>query len=51
MVVEGLGQAIEKEGLLTSRLQNDVEEELSKAGIPVLPKEGEPTAPISLCKC
>ncbi len=46
VVVEGLGQVIEKEGLLTSRLQNDVEEELSKAGIPVLPKVGGPTDPI-----
>ncbi len=36
VVVEGLGQVIEKDGLLTSRLQADVEEELSKAGIPVL---------------
>ena len=38
VVVEGLGQVIEKNGLLTSRLQTDVEEELSKAGIPVLPR-------------
>ena len=44
VLVEGLGQVIEKNGLLTSRLQTDVEEELSKAGIPVLPKEGWPTA-------
>ena len=46
LVVEGLNPIIEKEGLLTSRLQADVEEELSKAGIPVLPKEGWPTAPV-----
>ncbi len=38
VVVEGLGQVIEKEGLLTSRLQTDVEEELNRAGIPVLPR-------------
>ncbi len=38
VVVEGLGQVIEKEGLLTSRLQADVEEELSKASITVLPR-------------
>ncbi len=44
VVVEGLGQVIENEGLLTRHLQEDVEEELSKAGIPVLPKEGWPTA-------
>ncbi len=37
LVVEGLNPVIEKNGLLTSRLQADVEEELSKAGIPVLP--------------
>jgi len=46
LVVEGLNPVIEKNGLATSRLQADVEEELSKVGIPVLPKEGEPTAPI-----
>ena len=46
LVVEGLNPVIEKNGLLTSRLQADVEEELSKAGIPVLPKEGWPTAPV-----
>ena len=44
VLVENLNPVIEKEGLLTSRLQADVEEELSKAGIPVLPKEGWPTA-------
>ena len=38
VVVEGLDPVIEKNGLLTSRLQTDVEEELSKAGIPVLPR-------------
>ncbi len=38
LVVEGLNPVIEKNGLLTSRLQTDVEEELSKAGIPVLPR-------------
>ncbi len=36
VVVEALGQAIEKEGLLTSHLQTDVEEELNRAGITVL---------------
>ena len=46
VVVEGLNPVIEREGLLTSRLQADVEEELSKAGIPALPKEGWPTAPV-----
>jgi len=44
VVVEGLNPVIEKNGLATSRLQADVEEELSKAGIPALPKEGWPTA-------
>ena len=38
LVVEGLNPVIEKNGLATSRLQADVEEELSKAGIPVLPR-------------
>ena len=38
VVVEGLNPVIEKNGLLTSRLQADVEEELGKAGIPVLPR-------------
>ena len=37
-VVEGLGQVIEKEGLPTSRLQTDVEEELNRAAIPILPR-------------
>jgi len=46
LVVEGLNPVIEKNGLLTSRLQTDVEEELSKAGIPVLPKERWPTVPV-----
>ncbi len=47
LVVEGLNPAIEKDGLLTSRLQTDVEEELSKAGIPVLPRnEIGPTDPL-----
>jgi len=46
LIVEGLNPVIEKNGLLTSRLQTDVEEELGKAGIPVLPKEGWPTAPV-----
>lgn len=47
LVVEGLNPVIEKNGLATSRLQTDVEEELSKAGIPVLPRsEGEPTDPL-----
>jgi len=46
LVVEGLNPVIEKNGLATSRLQADVEEELSKAGIPALPKEGWPTTPV-----
>ena len=37
VLVENLNPVIEKNGLLTSRLQTDVEEELSKAGIRVLP--------------
>ncbi|MCZ6548196.1 MAG: hypothetical protein O6837_08790 [Deltaproteobacteria bacterium] len=47
ILVENLNPIIEKESLLTSRLQADVEEELSKAGIPVLPRsEGGPTDPL-----
>ena len=46
ILVENLNPIIEKESLLTSRLQADVEEELSKAGIPELPKEGWPTTPV-----
>ena len=47
VLIENLNLAIEKEGLLTSRLQTDVEEELSKAGIPVLSRrEVGPTDPI-----
>jgi len=38
VVVECLGQVIEKDGLLTSRLQTDVEEELNRAAIPILPR-------------
>jgi len=38
VLVENLNPVIEKNGLATSRLQADVEEELSKAGIPVLPR-------------
>ncbi len=47
VLVEGLGQVIEKNGLLTSRLQADVEEDLGKAGIPELPRnEIGPTDPL-----
>ena len=47
VLVENLNPAIEKDGLLTSRLQTDVEEEFSKAGIPVLPRnEIGPTDPL-----
>ena len=37
VLVENLNPVIKKNGLATSRLQADVEEELSNAGIPVLP--------------
>ncbi len=47
VLVESLNPVIEKNGLLTSRLQADVEEELGKAGIPVLPRnEIGPTDPL-----
>ncbi len=38
VLIESLNPVVEKNGLATSRLQADVEEELSKAGIPVLPR-------------
>ena len=47
VLVENLNPVIEKEGLLTSRLRADVEEELNRAGIPVLPRnEIGPTDPL-----
>ncbi len=47
VLIESLNPVIEKYGLLTSRLQTDVEEELNRAGIPVLSRrEVGPTDPV-----